>query len=428
MKSPYFLKNLPTAARLLFQPVFLISLALHGVVLMLPAPFDLDKSKPPRKEEIVKITKLPATAHSSVRVSPESSPTATPESSPQPSKSVFPEVAVARRIFPTENTPDNERGKDLVKPEHQLKTQGNFKPKQKHKKSRDLPDEPNQPQNSPDNSEEGRDLPDNSHKPENLPDNSNKPSSPASPGTGNNTPPPVNFFAQFPRYPGAEKGSGGVLRSQFDEAAYIFHTTDILGNVSSYFETELHKNSNFKPPQPLATNESNLKIYKISNATGSETNYLHLIVKGGKTVIYLESKNYTMAQLIENKTENAGNPIFAAYLAGAIEDIKKSYNLKDFNPETDLENLAEKDKFSINKFEFTSSRKTTSERPVSNNELLEGLNESLKKFNLDSLSEEGNYGGGNLYKLKSGKYESYIVFAPTKDNQIVIILSNNKPN
>ncbi|HBE20367.1 MAG TPA: hypothetical protein DDW51_22855 [Cyanobacteria bacterium UBA11367] len=382
---------------------------------MLPAPFDLDKSKPPKKQEIVKITKLPATTNSSSQVSPQFSPKPTPESSPQPSKSVFPEVAVARRVFQTENTPDNETSQDLVKPN----LRRNSKPKQKHKKSRDLPDE----------SHKSPDSPDNSKKPQNLPDNSNKPSSPPSSGTGNNTPAPiVNFFAQFPRYPGAEKGSGGVLRSQFDEAAYIFHTTDILGNVSSYFERELQKSSNFKPPKPLTTGESNLKIYEISNSTGSETNYLHLIVKGGKTVIYLESKNYTMAQLIDAETEDRKDEMLVGYLFEAIAFVKKQYKLQNFNPDTDLDTLADKDKFQTSNFILKKAIKTTSNSPVSNNQLIDALNLYLKNYKLEPLSNEGNYGGGTLYTLKSGKYESYIVFAPTKDNQTVIIWSNDKPN
>ena len=445
MKPPYFLKKL-RIARLLFQPIFLISLALHGVVLMLPAPFDLDKPKPPKKEETVKITKLPATANSSSQVSPQSSPKPTPESFPQQNQSDFLQRAVARRVLQTNHSPDNEISEELVNPDtSQTKPQQNLKPKDNSEKlrdsqdnsgkSRDSQDNSGKSRDSQDNSEKLRDSQDNSEKSRDSQDNSGKSrdsqdnsGKSRDSGKGGETPPQtVNFFEQFPRYPGAEKGSGSVLRSQFDEAAYIFHTAHSLSDVALYFEKELHKNPNFKDAKPL-TNESNFKLYEISNATGSETKYLHLIAKDGITAIYLESENYTMAQLIDAKTEDREYQTFLATLFGAIDLLKKQYKIQNFNPDKDLDTLAEKDKFKDNKFDLKNARKTTAESPVSPSELRTTLNQYLKLFQLDSLSDQGNYGGGTLYKLKSGKYESYLVFAPTKDNQTVIILSNDNPS
>jgi DNA polymerase III gamma/tau subunit len=82
MKPPALLKNLPTPARMLFRPMLLISLALHGVVLMLPIPPDPEKPELSKKEEQVKITQLPTTRPSpkpSVQSSSEPSPLLSPQ-------------------------------------------------------------------------------------------------------------------------------------------------------------------------------------------------------------------------------------------------------------------------------------------------------------------------------------------------------------
>jgi hypothetical protein len=81
MKPPTLLKNLPTPARLLFRPMLMISLVLHGLFLMLPLPSDWEK--PPEQAERIRITKLPLKSKYSKPTSPQSSPK--PASQPQPS-------------------------------------------------------------------------------------------------------------------------------------------------------------------------------------------------------------------------------------------------------------------------------------------------------------------------------------------------------
>ncbi|MCP2732560.1 MSCRAMM family adhesin SdrC [Limnofasciculus baicalensis] len=436
MKLPYFMRNL-RIMRLLFQPIFLISLALHGIVLMLPAPFDLEKPKPPKKEETVKITKLPATANSSAQVSPESSPKPTPESSLPERQSAFPQMPLARPVFEINDSPDTPRNQEVVNSHNsQTKKQKKFKQQNQSNKLRDSQDNSGESRDSQDNPGKSRDSQNTSDKsrdsqdnPDKSRDSQNNPGKSRDTNEGNNTPPqPVNFFEQFPRYPGAEKGSGGVLRSQFDKAAYIFNTANNLRDVALYFERELKKNPNFKGTKLLTTNESNFKLYEVSNATGTETKYLHLIVKDGKTAIYLESENYTMAKLIDAPTEDREYQTFISHLFAVIDLFKGKYNLKDFQPDTDLETLEEKGKFTDNNFYLKGARKTTSDSLVSNDQLLDTFNQYLTNNKLEPLLNDGNYGGGTVYKIKSGKYESYIVFVPTKDKKIVIIWSKDKPN
>jgi hypothetical protein len=86
MKQPDFLKNIPGLARmLLLRPMLMISFMLHGVVLLLPIPSDLDKSKLPKKEEQVKITRLQVT-RPSAKPSPQSSSQPNPQPTSQPSQ------------------------------------------------------------------------------------------------------------------------------------------------------------------------------------------------------------------------------------------------------------------------------------------------------------------------------------------------------
>jgi len=80
MKPLDFLKNLPAPARMLFRPMLMISLLLHGVLLMLPIPSEQEKPKLPRKEARVKITQLPTPVPS-----PKSSPQSSSKPNPQPS-------------------------------------------------------------------------------------------------------------------------------------------------------------------------------------------------------------------------------------------------------------------------------------------------------------------------------------------------------
>ena len=80
MKPLDFLKNLPAPARMLFRPMLMISLLLHGVLLMLPIPSEQEKPKLPRKEARVKITQLPTPVPS-----PKSSPQFSSKPNPQPS-------------------------------------------------------------------------------------------------------------------------------------------------------------------------------------------------------------------------------------------------------------------------------------------------------------------------------------------------------
>ncbi|MBE9126606.1 MULTISPECIES: hypothetical protein [unclassified Coleofasciculus] len=390
MKLPYFLKNLPTPARILLRPMLLISLVLHGAVLMLPLAYDLKKSENPEKEKTVKITKLSSPTQSSSKAFPKSSlsPKSTPRrtrrrqdtplQTPQWNQTSPPQIIITRSLEQT-NPSQNQQ----ISQPSATSNASQAQPQQNGETSNDSNEESTLPQKV------------------------------------------VNFFATFPRYPRAEKGSGGVLRSEFDEATYIWHTADNLETVAENFENELLPTKNFDSPKRIK-GEPNFRVYEVSSHT-DETNYLHLISKDEITAIYLESEEYSLEQLMEADTEDRS---VMAGLSIAIEMVKNEYRLKDFE-ENDLNRLVEKDNFKGKNFEFKFARKTTAEQPASPTELASSLNKQLKGLGFESLSEEGNYGGGTIYKVKQSEFEIYLIFAPAHDQDdnpiTVIIPSKEKP-
>ncbi|HEY9613443.1 hypothetical protein [Allocoleopsis sp.] len=89
MKPPDFLLNFPAPARMLFRPMLMISLLLHGIVLMLPISSDLniEGSKTSKQYKPIKIAQLPRT-RSTANPTAESPAKPNPQPSPQPSQSI----------------------------------------------------------------------------------------------------------------------------------------------------------------------------------------------------------------------------------------------------------------------------------------------------------------------------------------------------
>lgn len=430
MKSPAFLKNLPTPARLLFRPMLLISLVLHGVVLMLPVSFDSTKSELSKKEETVKITKLPLGSKSSAQASRQSSPNPTPQPTPQQRQvnlSKTPQTRSASSPKLTDARPVRQTNppKSIVtRPVRQTNPSPNQRINQQSVISNASQRTPQQnPRASQGSERELQGLNQESQDTEQESQGTEQESTSAEKI--------IDFFATFPRYPGAEKGSGGVLRSQFDEATYIFHTPDDLATVASKFENELLPNQNFNRLKQVRS-EADFRVYEVSNSRGSETNYLHLILKNGKTAIYLEAENYNLNQLTEAKTEERDDQLLGGFVIAVIDGLKAQYNFKIFEPAVDLNRLDEKDKFKDRNFDFKTARKTTADKPVSEETLISSLNEQLKLLSFEPLSKEGSYGKSVIYKVKQGTSEMYLVLAPAKDEQgrpiTVILLSTGKPS
>ncbi|MEQ9551420.1 MAG: hypothetical protein RIM23_17640 [Coleofasciculus sp. G3-WIS-01] len=408
MKSSELLKNLSTPAQIVLRPMLLISLVLHGIVLMLPISDDLKKSENPEKEETVKITKLPSPSIPKSSPSPKSTSKVTPQRSPVTLSQTPQRRQTNSQIII--NRPESPANPSSNQPINQPSVSSKVSQTEKQQTS-----------------ETSNVVQTDQNKTSDRLDESDQNSTPPQPAQKE-----VNFFAIFPRYPGAEKGSGGVLRPEFDEANYIWHIEEDLETVASKFEKELLPNQNFQQPK-LIKNEGNFRVYEVSNTKGNETKYLHFIHKDSKTSIYLESESYDLKELVQNKTEDRAEFLVMASLSSAIEILKEQYKLKDFNVEDDLDTLVEADKFKRANFDFTIARKTTADHPISPQELANTLNEQLQSLEFEPLSPtgDGEYGGGTLYKIKKDRFERYLILTPAKDEKenliTVIILARDDP-
>ncbi|HEY9833000.1 MAG TPA: hypothetical protein V6D26_20780 [Stenomitos sp.] len=435
MKSLDFLKKLPTPARMVFRPMLMMSLVLHGVVLMLPISLDIKKSELPKKEATVKITKLALAVKSSSQIAPQSSLKPTLQLNPHERqinlRPTFQERQVNLPVTPQERQVNSPKI-IVTRPVPQTNPSPSQSINQKLANS-DTSKTKELQENSTTSKESTQTSQDSTQRSQDSTQKSKESTQTSQDSTQEPTVPQkiINFFATFPRYPGAEKGSGGVLRPDFENATYIFHTDNNLENVAAKFEKELLPTENFTRPK-LIHNEDDFKTYEVSNSTGTETNYLHLIFKYNKTAIYLEKQNYTLAQLINEQTEERKNQLLGGYIVAVIEGIKPQYKLDNFNPANDFDRLDEKDKFKAQKFDLKHAKKTTGDNPVSEEKLISSLETQLKLLNFDSLSPEGKYGTSTVYKAKQGTSETYLVLAPAKDEQgkpiTVIILSEEKPS
>ncbi|NES22217.1 MAG: hypothetical protein F6K41_25670 [Symploca sp. SIO3E6] len=471
MNQPHFLKKLPVPVRMLFRPMLLISLGLHAVVLMSPTLPNWRKVEPLKKEEAIKVTKLPPAVEPSPEASPQLSPQPTTQSSSQRSQptsersqptSPRTTTNIPQSTSPqaTTNIPQPTVPRTYPKPIYQQPIyqqptyqtptyqtptyqQQPYSPEPKK-----VVKEVNQPeQNS--NQQEPQ-VPENqtpeNQTPENQsPENQSPENQTPSPTTNNQTQnppadPSIEFFEKFPRYPDAAQGSGGVLRPGFEEAAYLFNTEDDWQAVAAKFEKELLPNDDFASPQEV-TDTDDFKVYKVSTATGDETKYLHLIANDGKVAIYLESDKYSLNQLMELKIED--NPeylLFTLYVSSAISKTKdKDELLEDFDKDLDL--LNDKEIFTQGSFDLDNARKTKSSS-VKPRDIVESLNKNLQVVNskskleedqqIEELSEVGKYGNDNLlYLVKNSKFSSYVTLAPAKNHQgepiTVMILSDQDP-
>jgi hypothetical protein len=173
--------------------MLMMSLVLHGAVLMLPIPSDLDKPKPPKKQEQVKITQLPRT-RSSPKLSPQSSSKPNPQSTPEPSQSTRSNEVTPPEFLPeltTQLSPqlsESTRLNELTLPESSAEPNPQPSPEPSEStrlNEQTLPEssgKPN-PQPSPEPSESTR------LNEQTLPESSGKPNPQPSPEPSESTPP-----------------------------------------------------------------------------------------------------------------------------------------------------------------------------------------------------------------------------------------------
>jgi len=352
--------------RWLWQPWLYVALGLHAAALFAPWPPQAEDAAPEPEEETVKITVLET---------PEAAPVASPAASPTPAAS----EAVAGAIAP----PETFRTATLA-------------PR-------------TAPTPAPADSSAG-----------------SQPGRTANPRPGRST--VQDFFSAFPRYPNAQPGSAGILRPQFEQAAYLFHTGDGLEAIASYFQQALPERGFAWQPQ-LA--EDNFQTYCVERDTG-EVAYLHLIRQDDQTALFLNLQAYTLAQLYEAPTQPMAGTIrsdallvLGMTLRNAGEFTFGRNKLRDRESEL-IGKMANPAPFLANghldaqRFELQGTVRGRTASEVSAD-----LAQAFASGSYE-VQPIGDYGGGELYKIQQADAHIYFIVAPAAD-EVVIISTDSDP-
>ncbi|MFP4299664.1 MAG: hypothetical protein ACLFT0_17745, partial [Spirulinaceae cyanobacterium] len=232
-------------------------------------------------------------------------------------------------------------------------------------------------------------------------------------GTSGTTAQPDDFFALFPRYPNAEQGSGGVLRNEFETAAYLYNTSDNIDRVIAGLDSEL-QNTPFTWEETLE--DGNFKVYQVTNTETSETKYLHLLSQNEKTVLYLEENDYTLAQLSEAEVKKMEDVEFSFIIAAADLDKVRSdiiANHPRANQFQDRENFA-----------FYKSKQEVANPSVFAEQIKQATSSILPESQFITLNDSDN---SLTYKVVNEGSYTYLMFVQGNDGQSVMIISPINP-
>ncbi len=398
--------------RSLLKPAILISIGLHGLLLLIPLAGVHEQSAPPiSKEEKVKLTELPTevvttspSAAAPSPVTPQPSPSASlkspevksiasPSPTPSPSASKLPQLAISPKSIPT------------IKPSPSVSPQP---------KSSKAPVIKPSPSISPKPLASVKPSPKVSPKAIVKPLPSATPAAQKSPAL--NTP-----FSDFPKYPNATTGAFDL--KAIEKVAQ--QTPDDLKQVSSFFDNEL-KGKSYQ--SNISTNTDNKKVYEVSK--GGVTEYLTLIFEGGKGTIIVKSKKPLPDNLGNTEVASAQENAFDAAL-GRVP-FQQSDNADEKLPDP----KAFHDKYGQDEKGFL-------EKQVKNGidgsiRFIGGQNPdaaysgvfagSLQQGNFQ-VTPKSSYGGGNLYEVRQGGFARYLNLIPAKDGSgTIVVVWNTPPN
>jgi hypothetical protein len=369
------LRNLPAPVRMiLMRPWFYLAVTLHAIALMLPTHLQRDvKTSQPPEEDVVKITQLPVPGAKTKNATAPAPPTRT--RSPQQTLRSTP-----RRESPV-----------------RLAAERSFAPSLD---SESQPRENSQP---------------TSGSPEKSPSSRQTSQSSTRDSTSDSTPPPDDFFENFPRYPNAQQGSSGVLRPEFEQG-YVFNTSDSLDTVIAKFESEL------LPPSPFRwenrASESNFRVYQVLRSSDRESKFLHFIVENNTTVLYLESNQYSLEELKNAKTEPMDFFEAASVIGLLGDEIKKDTSNR-------VEKLQNRNAFEGKDFDFFIPKTDNFSSPEN---MAASLEKTLTKQDPDyKFAKISDYGGGLLYKITTANSHIYLTFVSTPERELLIAYSQEDP-
>ena len=384
--------------RSLLKPAILISIGLHGLLLLMPLAGIHEQSAPPiPKEEKVKLTELPTevvTTSPSVSIpsptggspTPQLSPSASakspevksisPSPTPSPSASKLPQLAISPKPIPTAKPSPSISPKPLasIKPSPKVSPKATV--------SKPLP--------------------------------SVTPSAQKSPTL--NTP-----FSDFPKYPNAAPGAFDL--KAIEKVAQ--QTPDDLKQVSSFFDSEL-KGKSYQ--SNISTNTANKKVYEISK--GGVTEYLTLIFESGKGTVIVKSKKPLPDNLGNTEVASAQENAFDAALGRVPFQQNDSADEKLPDPNAFHDKYGQDEKGFLEKQVKNgidgSIRFIGGQAPdAAYSGVFAG---SLQQGNFQ-VTPKNSYGGGNLYEVRQGGFARYLNLIPAKDGSgTIVVVWNTPPN
>lgn len=336
----------------------LVSLSIHGLLLLIPIPSE-QKPAPPKPEKQIRVTQLPTSPKSPVvKAAPKPSP------APQKVPSLPKAVTRPQTVIPPEPKP----------------------------KSKDIPPEP-KPKETPPEPKAKETPPE--PKPKETPPSKPEPTPSAAPLSSD-----ANPWEQFPKYPGAK---AGCFQKDF-----CLQTGTKLDQVSAYFEKELPaKQYEWKP----SIQEANRKVYQVSTKNG-KTQFLSLIFAGGEEgTVYVLGENAL----------SLGDFKKAVEVPSEISDILTATGLESQNVDASYFTEPDKFYPSGTRRPEISSISVVPDQP-SETLMDTFLKTNLQNNSYEVSEPKPPYGGGVIYEVKKDKLQLYFNLVPTTDGQGSIVV------
>lgn len=359
--------------------MLLVSLVLHGIVLILPVPSTWEKSEP---EEQVKVTQLPSLSPSP-KSSVNSAEEPTAQTSPTPSQST--PFASAFSSQPTINP-----FPDPIQPTPDFSPTIEFSPGiWGNPKSSPSPS----PSSSKDETQ--------TIEEKNTKNTDQTLDSGIDTNDVNVEDPLEKFLTNFPFPEEAAIGSLGILTGEADTSAR--HVQQPLGQVIKYYSKEL-PDRNYTLANP-SIDESEFKVYQVSQDDVSQ--YMHLVFKGETTIIFLSKTQLDRADLPDLAAEKAEE----RELQNILEQIMVAGEYtKELNTEI-KQVLAEGVDGKYNYLGTVYER----DREQLSSQFVSQLKE--KEFTVIPLTDDGLY-----YSVEKNDFKGFIQLIPTQSGLAIINL------
>lgn len=227
-------------------------------------------------------------------------------------------------------------------------------------------------------------------------------------------------FIDFPKYPNAEIGSWGLLQGQEDLASQ--QTSDRQDVVATYFEKELQaRGYEIK----ILSSDSMQKVYQIFK--GGLNKFLNLIVRDGKgTAIVLASQPLDINKLQALSLASKAETDFDIVLKQLSELGSQRIAIPEFyfaQPEKFYAMSAkEQGSYDITKPKLGFDGNFVVILDKKPEQLFSSFftpNFQKSKF---EVTQESNYGGGLIYKVKQSSFVRYLNLVPTQSGVGTIVV------